>query len=187
MTRKMAGSLRIFVLLSLLSCHPWPRAASAQVTLPVCGYAGLMVRDWGAERVRSYVDPAGRSVEVWCIRSLFTAHYVVRIGWNDREHAGAAAGQPTAVVRQVRTMAGCYFTHGDNEGPDISEDSAHAFTKVTWTNQDAHNRATAFRFSYDWTTGKLTITATAPGLAPVVRIVDPPDTYEALHKLLPDL
>ena len=44
-------------------------------------------------------------------------------------------------------------------------------------------------FSYDWTTGKLTITATAPGLAPVVRIVDPPDSYRgtARIKLLPDL
>ena len=150
MTRQMAGLLRRFVLLFLLLCHPWPNAASAQVTFPACRYAGLMVRDWGAERVRSYVDPAGRSVDVWCERGLVTAHYVIRIGWNERADAGgvAASGAPV-VVRRVKTIAGCYFTLGDNEGPEISEDSAHAFTKVTWTNMDANNRATAFRFSFD--------------------------------------
>jgi hypothetical protein len=119
---------------------------------------------------------------------MFSAHYDIRIGWNERGGSGeAATAQPPAVIRRVKTVAGCYFIKGDNEGPVILEDSAHAFTKVTWTNLNQKRKDTGYVFSFDWSTGKLTITATAAGRAPAVRIVDPPDDFEELRRLLPDL
>lgn len=158
-------------------------AASAQVTTSSCQYAGLSAAQWGSERLAVYSDAAGRGVEVWCTRSLFSAHYDIRVVWGE---AGTATDQPPAVVRRVKTVAGCYFIHGDNEGPVIAEDAAHDFTRVTWTNWYGNDKRYAYLFSFDWTTRKLTITATVPGKPPVLRVVDPPDNFAALHMLLPE-
>jgi hypothetical protein len=159
------------------------QAASAQVTTSNCHYAGVSAAQWGSRLLATYSDAAGRGVEVWCTRSMFSAHYDIRVSWSEAE---TAAGHPQAVVRRVKTVAGCYFIHGDNEGPVIAEDAAHGFARVTWTNRYKNDNRYAYVFSYDWITGKLTITATVPGKPALVRVVDPPDTFQAMHRLLPE-
>lgn len=156
------------------------RAALAPRAFPNCTFAGLGVGNWGAERLASYVDAAGRGVEVWCLRGMFSAHYDLRVTWNEPD------GAHGAMVRRVKSVAGCYFVKGENTGPDIAEDPAGVFTRVTWTNANPRDKGAGYAFSFDWTTGKLTITATASGKAPAVRVVDPPDDYDALDRLLPE-
>jgi hypothetical protein len=169
--RLFAAAIAILATISS-ACAAEPR------TFPDCNSGGLNAGDWGATQLASYVDPAGRRVEVWCVRGLIAGHYDIRAAWN--EPAG------TGMVRRIKTFAGCYFTKGENKGPDIEEDAAHNFTRVTWTNLNARKEGTGYVFKFDWGTKKLTITATTAGKAPAVAVIDPPDDFDRLEDLLPE-
>jgi hypothetical protein len=177
-------ALRLFAaalpaMLTLLLAFAARADGVAPRVFPDCTSAGLRVGDWGSKQLAAYADGSGRGVEVWCVRGMIAGHYDIRVTWDE---PGIAT---PANVRHVKTFAGCYFKKGENHGPDIAQDSAHAFTRVTWTNLNKREAGTGYVFSYDWATKKLTITATAAGKPPAVSVVDPPDDFAALQGMLP--
>lgn len=161
------------------------------------GYKGLLGID---SRLEYYFDPeTGRDVEVWCRRGFLGGwqHWELRISYPaEMPPSGIApvtSGEPvTEPVRQEeRTVGGCYFDGGDNAGPDINTaPGTGRFTKVHWSNTDVNDTGKVYEFTYDWTTGKLTIKTTGgPRLGPggtQTTVVDPPNSWDALAKLLPD-
>lgn len=188
----MSLKLKLFVPMCLASCVilAAPYTAEAQNPIPGtadCDNAGLKFWKLGGERLEYYEDAWGRDVEVWCIRGVFNAHFDIRISWTVREDTGGIAdGRPPNYYKVVKTVGGCYFDNGNNGGPDIVTGADKTFSTVGWTNIDPASKK-EYKFSYDWLTGKLTITTTKPGGGPPnVQVVDPPNSYEDLAKLLPD-
>lgn len=182
---KYLTSLICVALLLILAA---PHAVEAQQQIPAdCGNARWKLWKLGGERLEYYEDAWGRDVEVWCIRGVLNAHFDIRISWTVREDdRGIADGRPPNYYKVVKTVGGCYFNRGDNGGPDIVKGADKTFRTVEWTNIDPASKK-VYKFSYDWSTGKLTITTTKPGGGPPnVQVVDPPESYEDLAKLLPD-
>ena len=59
-----------------------------------------------------------------------------------------------------------------------------AYAKVEWMTEDlSHEKK--YRFSYDFATKQVTITATVRGCAPVSKVLAPQPTYKSLAALLP--
>jgi len=137
-----------------------------------------------ATELRDYrTDSHGHSVELWCDRDMFSAHWDLRVGWD--EPADANGNRPPTVHRTA-TIAGCFFFNGDNTGPTIYQDPDHVFTKVQWTNKDPANDHKKHEFTYDYGSGDLTIVTTVPDTPPVTTVVRPQPSWEKLRELLPD-
>jgi hypothetical protein len=149
-------------------CAPSP--AVAEVSTFHCRSAGLTLGKIGRERVEHFEDRHGHDIELWCVRGIFTAHYDLRVGSNDRS----------------MTIAGCFFNHGTNTGPDISFDANGAFSKVEWTNEAPPSESVTYRFRYDYGTRMVAITAITPCHPPVSKVVAPQENFERLADLLPD-
>ena len=158
----------------------------AQIPGPPCRAAGAEFWKAGNRRVEYYQDQHGHAVELWCARGVFSAHYDLRVDRADpADRHGAAAGQSADVRHHSMTVAGCLFNYGKNIGPDIYRDASGAYSKVDWTSRDPSRRE-EYRFSYDFSTGMVTITLTTPCSAPVSKVVAPQESYEKLTDVLPD-
>jgi hypothetical protein len=157
-----------------------PRPAPAQEMVPGttmhCRSAGLAFGKVGRERIEHFDDQHGHDVELWCVRGVLNAHYDLRIGWNDPSAPG---------VHRSMTIAGCFFNHGHNAGPDLTWDAGGAYSKVEWTNESPPPENVSYRFSYDYASGMVTITASTPCHAPVSKLVAPQEYFEQLDRLLP--
>lgn len=159
-----------------------PSVAVAADIQTHCHSAGLALGAVGSERLQHYDDGHGHEIELWCVKGVFNAHYDLRIGWNERTPAPDGT---VGVVHRFRTIAGCFFNHGHNTGPDISSDAGGAFSQVVWTNESPSEGVT-YRFSYDYAVGRVTVTVATPCHAPVSKVVDPQDSFGQLDDLLPD-
>ena len=142
-----------------------------------CHNVQAAVWEQGTELRQYFDDHQGHNVEVWCYRGVFRAHWDVRVGWDE------AQGQRP--VHHVATIGGCFFEDGQSVGPSIAEGANHAFTRVEWTNQDPAHAHKKYKFSYEFGTSKLTITAVAPGAPPVTKIVAAPASWDDLKAALP--
>jgi hypothetical protein len=177
---KKTRVLSVILLTSLTVSGSWlcaPPSVLAADTVLHCHSAGLMLDKVGRELVEHFDDRHGRDIELWCVRGIFTAHFDLRIGWNDRAIPGG---------HRSMTIAGCFFNHGNNIGPDLSFDASGAYSKVEWTNEAPPSENVTYRFSYDYGTGMVTITATTPCHAPISKVVTPQENFDQLHDLLPE-
>jgi hypothetical protein len=155
-------------------CAPSPAAAQGDTSH--CHSAGLAFGKVGRERVEHFDDQHGHDVELWCVRGVFSAHYDLRIGWNDRAAPGA---------HRSMTIAGCFFNHGHNIGPELFADATGAYSKVEWINVSPPSENVTYRFSYDYASGMVTITMSDPCHQPISKVVAPQETFEQLDKMLP--
>ncbi len=135
------------------------------------------VWDQGAELRQYHTDHHGRDVEVWCYRGVFRSHWDVRVGWDELEQQRS--------VHHTATIGGCFFDNGQSVGPWILEDADHRYTRIEWTNQDPANEHKKYRFSYDFSTGKETITGIIPGSPPITKVVAAQPTWDQLKAQLP--
>ena len=135
------------------------------------------------------MDESGRDVEVWCMRTWYKpwdAHYEIRVSDTSKN---------TGNSPYHRTVGGCFFIFGQNEGPDIKENrtTKTKYESVHWINQSPLTHK-EYDFTYDWAKNKLKIITRVPGLSlepedfgsEEVKEVDPPTSYEELKNLLPD-
>ncbi len=131
-----------------------------------------------ASELRQYfTDHHGHDVEVWCYRGIVRSHWDVRVGWDELDAQRA--------VHRTATIAGCFFDDGQSTGPAIIEDADHRYIRVEWTNQDPANQHKSYRFSYDFATGKVTITGIIPGSPPVTRVVAAQGGWDEMKAQLP--
>lgn len=196
--RSALRRLSVFVIPLLLCCS---RTTFGQSAGSVCR-ASILDQD---TLMQSYLDAYGHDVEVWCVRDWYKpwdAHYELRISYASESvpDAGIAGGEPgRKVAPQRRTVGGCFFFAGDNDGPDIDEDQSidkQKYIRVSWTNEDPIS-GKKYTFIYDWRTNKVKIRTRHEGYtdadngryhAPYTeeKEVDAPASYDELKKLLPD-
>ena len=160
-------------------------AASAQPQMIrlSCKGAILNFERLGDERLAVYQDAHGHRIELWCTRRIFNSQFDLRIAVAEPAHGRDASQHPVASVR-LSTVGGCFFDDGNNEGPFIVRDPYGAYAKVEWMTEDlSHEKK--YRFSYDFATKQVTITATVRGCAPVSKVLAPQPTYKSLAALLP--
>jgi hypothetical protein len=178
-----AAAIVLMTALSLCACgntastlEP-PQAPQPEVAALPCHNVQAAVWEQGIELRQYFTDHHGHDVEVWCYRGVFRAHWDVRVGW-DASHAQGP-------VHHSATIGGCFFENGQSAGPFIKQDANHEFTTVEWTNQDPAHAHKKYNFSYDFGTGKLAVTATAPGMPPVTKIIAAQATWDDLENALP--
>ncbi len=151
-----------------------PLAAAAQSGPPPnthteCNHAGLALSEIGATRQHVYTDGHGHTVELWCIRRVFTANYDLRFIRNN----------------QSATIAGCYFNKAQNLGPTLHLAPSGAYTSVEWLNQSLTSTGTSHHFAYNIATNQITVTTTATCRPPVITVLPPHADFEKLERLLP--
>jgi hypothetical protein len=162
----------VLVLLSIFAALP----VAAEAAHFQCRGAILGAGKPGEERLEYFGDGHGHEVELWCVRGIFSAHFDLRIGWIE---------QPSG-VRRTRTIAGCFFDDGRNSGPDMVRDTNGAYSRVEWINRSPPSKQTTYRFSYDYSADKVSITVETPCHAPISKIVAPQENIDRLEALLPD-
>ena len=177
----MSAFLSSLLVAALGHCPAAP--AQSRITRFSCKGAILNFERLGDERLALYQDAHGHRIELWCTRRVFDSQFDLRITSEKPEHAGDASQHPLASGRRS-TVAGCFFDDGNNEGPIIIRDPNGAYAKVEWITEDlSHDRK--YRFSYDFTTARVTITAIVRGCAPVSAVLPPQPSYKRLAALLP--
>jgi hypothetical protein len=149
-----------------------------QVSQTHCRSAALKFGAVGSELIERFDDGHGHDVELWCVRTVFTAHFDLRIGWDEQT--------PSGLIHRSATIAGCFFNHGRNSGPDLVRDNQGAWSKVEWTNIGPPDDNATYRFSYDYHSGMVTVTAATACHGPVTRLLEPQANFERLNDLLPD-
>lgn len=151
---------------------PSPSAAQSAPppnTRTECNHAGLALSEIGETRQHTYTDGHGHTVELWCIRRIFTSNYDLRFIRN-----GHSA-----------TIAGCYFNKAQNLGPTLHLAPSGAYTRVEWLNQSLTARGTSHHFAYEIATNQITITTTATCRPPITTVLPPQADFEKLERLLP--
>lgn len=180
----MARLLAVIALLGLVQMPPgFARAASAPAgtTGFSCKGAILAFEHLGDQRLATYQDGHGHRIELWCTRRIFDSQFDLRAS------VGPARGdhpQGSAAFDRLATVAGCFFDNGETIGPTIIDDVRGAYAKVEWINEDpSHWRK--YRFSYDFGTRLVTVTATVQGCDPITKVLAPQPSYAQLSALLP--
>ena len=153
----------------LLPCAAAAQSAPPPNTRTECNHAGLALAEIGATRQHVYTDGHGHTVELWCIRRVFTSNYDLRFIQNG----------------QSATIAGCYFNQAQNTGPTLHLAPSGAYTSVEWLNASLTAHGTSHRFTYEIATNQITITTTATCRPPITTVVTPQDNFEKLERLLP--
>ena len=179
--RNAAAAASLLVALFLCACANTASTldpSQPEVAALPCHNVQAAVWEQGTELRQYFTDHHGHDVEVWCYRGVFRAHWDVRVGWEERNVQQAA-------VHHSATIGGCFFEDGQSTGPFIEQGANHEFTKIEWTNQDPAHAHKKYRFSYDFGTRQLTITAAAPGTPPVTKIIAAQATWDDLEKALP--
>ena len=180
---KLAAAVSLLMTAPLCACADAPstlgpaQPPQQQVAALPCHNVQAAVWEQGTELRQYFSDHHGHNVEVWCYRGMFRAHWDVRVGWDEPQ------GQRP--VHHSATIGGCFFEDGQSVGPFIEQGVDHEFTRVEWTNQDPAHEHKRYKFSYDFGSGMLTITAAAPGAPPVTKIVAAQATWDDLKKALP--
>jgi len=148
-----------------------------------CKGAILGLQKLGDQRLASYRDGHGHDIELWCTRRVFDSQFDLRVAMV--ASAGSAQGrQDPAAPTPMRTVGGCFFDNGDNQGPIIAGNPDGSYARVAWITQDPTHRRT-YRFNYDFATRQVTITATVSGCAPVTKVVAPQPSYARMADALP--
>lgn len=150
-------------------------------TMP-CKSAILTLGPVGDQRLAHYADGHGHRIDLWCTRRVFISRYDLRIATTN----GTSAAEDSASPVPALTVGGCFFAEGDNQGPFIFRKPDGAFAKVEWINKDPSHR-NQYKFSYDFGTRLVTITATTNGCAPLTKIVSPQPSFKKMLDALPDL
>jgi hypothetical protein len=169
--------------LALTAAGHVPEASAEVTTRLSCKGSILGFEKRGDERLVSYQDDHGHIIEVWCTRRIFDSQFDLRISKEPPAHDDDGHGDPVAPGR-LATVGGCFFDDGDNQGPIIVYDQVGAYAKVEWINMDPYHRRT-YRFSYDFSTELITITATVEGCPPASKVLAPQSSYRKLEALLP--
>jgi hypothetical protein len=159
-------------------------AASTQagITRFSCKGAILGFQKLGHQRLASYQDGHGHHIELWCTRRIFDSQFDLRVAM--AKPAPADDGRRDPAAPPLATIGGCFFDNGENEGPIILSAPGGAYAKVEWITRDP-NRWRQYRFSYDFATELLTVTATVRGCTPVSKVLAPQASYRKLAALLP--
>jgi len=165
-----------------------PRPGAAGTTPPPlielsCRGAILGFNKPGDQRLAVYQDRHGHRLELWCTRRIFDSQFDLRVAMGVPAHTGSGGPNP-AEPTPLATIGGCFFDNGDNLGPNITRTADGTFAKVEWitANPNHHRR---YRFSYDFATRRVTITATVSGCPAVTLLVPPQPSYRAMNDLLP--
>lgn len=170
----------------IASCSAPASVAGTGASYPNCSSAILALGQPGDRPIDQFRDGHGHVIELWCTSGVFTSQWDLRLastGRTDAPHT-AAAGALNAPDRGL-TIGGCFFDNGTNTGPAIARDPDGAFARVAWTNRSAFGEPRTYRFSYDFHTGRVTITLTSACGAPVVKVVAPQQSYAKMDALLP--
>ena len=177
---RVASALLIGLAAALLTHVP---AASAAITRFSCKGAILGLQKLGDHRLASYQDGHGHRVELWCTRRIFDSQFDLRIGVGQSARGSDDRRYPAPPAR-LATVGGCFFDNGENEGPIIIRGPGGAYARLEWITEDPSHRR-KYRFSYDFATNLLRVTATVRGCAPVSKVLPPPASYRKLAALLP--
>lgn len=157
--------------------------AQTPITRLSCKGAILGFEQLGDHRLATYQDAYGHHIELWCTRRIFDSQFDLRVALNAPVQT-AAGKRDAAASDPLATVGGCFFDNGDNDGPIIVNAPGGAYTRVEWTTATPSHRR-QYRFSYDFATDKVTITATVRGCPAVSKIVAPQPSYKNLAALLP--
>ena len=148
-----------------------------------CKGAILAFEKLGDQRLATYQDNLGHRIELWCTRRIFDSQFDLRAGVRKSARNGRNPQDAVASAR-LATVGGCFFDNGETVGPIIVSDAAGAYAKVEWINEDPdHWRK--YRFSYDFASNEVTVTATVQGCASVTKVLPPQPSYAKLAALLP--
>jgi len=148
-----------------------------------CKGAILGFTKLGDQRLATYQDDHGHRIELWCTRRIFDSQFDLRVALGQSPQHSVNR-QISAAPDRLATVGGCFFDNGDNEGPIIVRGPTGAYAKVEWITQDPNHRR-QYRFSYDFGTKLVTVTAKVRGCAPVSRVLAPQASYKKLASLLP--
>jgi len=169
--------------LATAAAHGPAAAAAPPLTHLTCEGAILGFQQLGDHRLASYQDAHGHRIELWCTRRVFDSQFDLRVAVAAPAHGGDGRPDPVAPGR-LATVGGCFFDNGDNQGPIFVVDPGGGYVTVAWVTQDPADRR-KYRFSYDFASKLVTVTATVAGCAPVSKVVAPQPSYRRLAKLLP--